>query len=56
MNCKKCERIIVLHAFSNGECKICNEEITTPHIPCNKVCESCSEKDNLCEQCGEEIK
>lgn len=55
MICKKCEHIIVLHAFSEGKCKICRERIITGHIPCYEVCEECSEKFNLCEQCGKEI-
>lgn len=55
MICKKCEHIVVLHAFSEGKCKICGERIVTGHIPCYEVCKECSEKLNLCEQCGKEI-
>lgn len=55
MICKDCEHIIVLHAFSEGKCKICGERIVTGHIPCYEVCKECSEKLNLCEQCGKEI-
>lgn len=47
---------MVLHAFSNGECKQCGCEVVTPHIPCDEVCYECSEKYNLCQECGEEIK
>lgn len=55
MKCNKCKRILVLHAFSQGKCKICGCNITTPHIPSYEVCEKCSKEKNLCEQCGEEI-
>jgi len=55
MECDKHYRMVVLHAFSTGNCKFCGEEITTPHIPCNKVCPECSEKIGVCEICGEEI-
>lgn len=55
MICKDCKHIIVLNAFSEGKCKICGERIVTPHIPCYKVCKQCSEKLNLCKQCGKEI-
>lgn len=55
MICKNCKHIIVLHAFSEGKCKICGERIVTGHIPCYEVCKDCSKKLNLCEQCGKEI-
>lgn len=56
MICDNCEKgKIVLHAFSQGNCEVCNCEITTPHIPCDKVCEKCSEEKNLCKECGKEI-
>lgn len=55
MICKKCKHIIISHAFSEGKCKICGETIVTGHIPCYEVCKECSEKLNLCEQCGKEI-
>ena len=44
--------MVVLHAFSEGECEMCGEKISTPHIPCDKVCNECSEKFNFCEVCG----
>jgi hypothetical protein len=57
MICEECQKgKIVLHAFSYGNCEICNTEITTPHIPCDKVCEKCSEEKKLCQECGKEIK
>jgi hypothetical protein len=55
MICNKHDKMIVMHAFSTGNCIICNEIITTPHIPCNKVCPICSEKHSLCEICGDKI-
>jgi hypothetical protein len=55
MECDKHENMVVLHAFSDGECENCGKEITTSHIPCDKICETCSEKYKLCVICGEEI-
>lgn len=51
-NCRKGK--IVLHAFSHGECEKCETEIHTSHIPCDKLCESCSDKYDLCKECGNE--
>jgi hypothetical protein len=50
--CKECENMIVLHAFSEGVCKLCDGHVSTPHIPCFVICESCSEEFNLCLSCG----
>jgi hypothetical protein len=47
--------MIVLHAFDNGKCMICNTEIVTANIPCHKVCDSCANNHKLCEQCGEQF-
>ena len=56
MVCKKCERgKIVLHAFSYGKCEKCNSDIRTTHIPCDKLCESCSNSYNECRECGNKI-
>lgn len=56
MICKYCEKgKIVLHAFSSGDCKVCECEITTAHIPCDKVCEECSSEYSLCKECGKKI-
>jgi hypothetical protein len=55
MICNNCKHMIVLHAFSEGECKHCKEKITTSHIPCHEVCKTCSEKHDVCEQCNKEI-
>lgn len=57
MICEICEKgKMVLHAFSYGNCEVCKCEITTAHIPCDKVCKNCSEEKSLCEECGSEIK
>lgn len=50
--CKDCQRQVVMHTFSFGECLICKDEVSTGHIPCHKLCEECSEDFNLCEQCA----
>ena len=55
MKCNKHDKMVVMHAFSSGNCIKCDEEVTTSHIPCNKVCPECSENYGLCEICGEEM-
>ena len=55
MKCEKHQQMIVLHAFSEGECKKCGSKVTTAHIPCDIVCDECSNKYSLCKVCGEEI-
>lgn len=47
---------IVLHAFSDGNCIKCDADIVTEHIPCDKVCEACAEKYDICRKCGERLK
>ena len=56
MICNKCSKIVALSAFSEGKCKICEKPTPTPHIPSYSVCNECSEKNNICEQCGKKIK
>lgn len=53
MICKKCERRIVLPAFSDGTCIECGKDVQTTHIPCYVLCFECSESLHRCEQCGE---
>ena len=55
MDCKKCEKRIVLHAFSEGFCKICDAHVSTSSIPCNIICNHCCETHNLCEHCGKTL-
>lgn len=56
MVCQNCRKgRIVLHAFSHGNCRECGCEIVTPHIPCDKVCEECSNAKHLCKECGKPI-
>lgn len=55
MVCNKCKEMIVMHAFSESNCIICGEEITTAHIPSYKACKECSEELNLCQKCGKEL-
>lgn len=57
MVCEKCkEGKMVLHAFSNGDCEKCACNIVTSHIPCDRLCDKCSEQYNSCKECGSEIK
>lgn len=56
MKCYNCNHKIVLHAFSKGICKICGKELVSPHIPADKLCESCSTlHKNICQSCGKVI-
>lgn len=55
MDCGKHKKMIVLHAFSYGKCKVCEKDIMTPHIPCNVVCDDCSKEKKLCKICGDNI-
>ena len=53
--CKKCEHQVVLHAFSFGNCELCGTEVSTGHIPVNRICDKCAEENDLCESCGNKI-
>lgn len=53
--CKNCKGKIVLHAFSNGTCEICECDIFCAHTPSDKVCMDCSEELNICESCGDKL-
>ena len=50
--CKKCKGKVVMHAFSEGTCEVCEENISCGHTPCDLVCQNCAEDFNLCESCG----
>lgn len=54
--CKKCRGKVVMHAFSNGTCEVCKDNISCSHTPVNKVCNNCAEDFNLCESCGKSLK
>lgn len=53
-DCKKCNGMVVLNAFSESQCKNCGCVLITPHIPSYKYCKDCAEKLNVCQQCGTE--
>lgn len=55
MTCNECKKIIILNGFSESNCIMCGDLITTPHIPSYKVCKGCSEEMNICQQCGKEV-
>lgn len=42
----------MLHAFSFGKCDKCDCDVTTSHIPCDKLCVNCSDEFKLCKGCG----
>lgn len=46
---------MVMHAFSQGPCKVCGEEVVTAHTPCDEVCKKCSEENELCTVCGADV-
>ena len=52
--CKECKGKVVMHAFSLSNCENCGLEISTPHIPSYKLCDSCAGYDK-CTQCGTRI-
>lgn len=54
--CKKCKSKVVMDAFSSGACQVCGDEVFSPHMPVDKVCNNCAEDFNLCESCGKQIK
>lgn len=56
MLCDKCKNQMVMHAFSEGTCEICNSKVITSHIPCNKLCKDCGEKHKKCISCGKDLK
>ena len=55
MICEDCKNRIVLHAFSEGKCEICEQDVVTAHIPCDKLCDNCSIVYNKCKACGKDM-
>lgn len=53
--CNDCKNMVVLCALSTSNCKKCNKEITTPHIPSYEYCEECAKELSVCQQCGKKI-
>lgn len=51
--CDKCKKLMVLHAFSEGECKACELVFQRGHIPCGGYCDDCAKRYNICYNCGE---
>lgn len=54
--CKACKNKVVMHAFSEGNCEVCQDVISCVHKPCDKICNCCAEDFNLCESCGKSLK
>jgi len=54
--CEDCKNKAVMHAFSSGWCEICSVEVTTGHIPVDKICLNCATREDKCESCGKEMK
>jgi len=50
--CKPCNGRIVMHNFSESECKICGTHIDTASSPPNKICIKCGDEFGLCNHCG----
>lgn len=55
MICEKCNGKIVMHSFSNGECESCKSEVITSHMPCNVLCDKCSDEQHKCKSCGKNM-
>ncbi len=55
MICKECQDLFYAQAISMGTCYICGKTIVTPHAPAFKVCQECSKKEKLCEQCKKKL-
>lgn len=53
--CDNCKNKIVMHAFSNGTCEVCGDDIFCSHTPSDLVCNNCGVDFNLCESCGNKI-
>lgn len=54
--CKKCQRKVVMDAFSEGICEVCGDDITCAHSPSDKVCYNCASDFDLCKSCGKTLK
>ena len=54
LDCKKCNGMLVMNAFSYSKCENCGRDVVTPHMPSYKYCEDCADKLNACQQCGTE--
>lgn len=50
--CGSCKHNMYAQAFCDTECIKCKKKITTGHMPGHEVCQDCSSKLNICEQCG----
>jgi len=55
MLCEKHYDMGVLNALCKTSCKSCGIEFYSPHLPEQSICENCSEKYNLCQQCGKRL-
>lgn len=54
--CQSCQRKVVMDAFTEGICEVCDEHHICSHTPCDKVCYNCANDFNLCESCGQTLK
>lgn len=53
--CKDCKHKVVGHAFSEGECTLCEKDISCSHTPCDPVCRECSVEQDVCMSCGDTL-
>ena len=60
MICDKCKHeshnMFCGQGFRDWICKLCGKKSIHHNTAVPKVCKSCSEKHNVCENCGEKIK
>jgi len=51
--CDKHDNLVVIHAFSKGDCIVCGEEFMCHHTPPDSVCWKCVEEFKVCPVCGD---
>lgn len=60
MICNECKHesinMFCGQSFTDWKCQVCGKTFTHCNTATPKVCKECSEKYNLCEECGKEIK
>lgn len=50
--CPECKEKCYLNQFDFTFCEVCDAPVASEHRPPYKLCHTCAEKLNRCEQCG----
>ena len=53
--CEYCEMADYLEQEDLTFCEICGHPVISRHRPPYKICPECAQRENRCEQCGEEL-